>query len=190
MIRFVIALLSFIAAGGIIAFGVFPLWNEIGSAREEVAGLIREYDELQEISEARSKLTAEYNAIPAQDLSRLDDILPSGFETGQYLKDIEALSAQHGLFLQNIDFVRKDQPSSSAVRLSSQQRFTSLEVAFRVRGPYNLFRLFLADLEKLIRITDVTSISFAAQTLAGVPGSEAVSPSFEYALRGLIYYAP
>lgn len=190
MMRPTIALLSFLAAGGIIAFGIFPLRNEIRDARAEIDGLIREYDELQEIAGVRSKLTAEYNAIPSQDLSRLSSMLPSGFATGQYLKDIEALSARHGLFLQSIDFVRKDQPSSSAVRLPSQQRFTPLEVSFTVRGPYEIFRLFLVDLEKLVRITDVTNISFVAQPFSEIPESKAASPLFEYALRGLIYYTP
>ncbi|MDO8500180.1 MAG: type 4a pilus biogenesis protein PilO [bacterium] len=184
MSRFTIAIISLAAAAAILIFGVLPAWNSVGVARLEIKKLISVNDELQVIAKTRDELTAQYNTIPASDLTRLSSILPQKLSSAQFLRDIEALTTRRGLFLKSLDFVKQPSPTLSAqIQVSSQRLYIPASVSLNVRGSYDSLRAFLADLEKMIRLTDISDISFTAQS--SVPGSQV----FEYALRGSIYFS-
>lgn len=176
-------LLLFIAAGAFV-FGVIPAWNEMGALRKEIQGSINLNDELQEIALARDELTAQYNAIPQANLQKLSSVLPSGLATSQFLRDMEALANRHGMFLKSIDFVRREERPDSRILLPSQQASVPVNVSLAVKGQYASFRSFLNDLEKMIRITDVSDVSF------GAPSGEGASALLEISIKGSIYYAP
>ena len=188
MPRLTFAIILLAAAALLFVFGVLPAWNDLGAVRLEIRKLIRVNDELQAIAKTRDELTEQYNAIPQSDLVRISAILPAGFASAQFLRDMEALATRHGLFLKNLDFVKQPAPAaiSSSIQLPATRLYAAANVLFNVRGTYESLRAFLVDLEKMIRITDISDITFTAQ--AAVSKEGAIGPQlFEYALKGVIY---
>lgn len=188
MTRFTFGILLIFTAAGIFISGVLSSWKEISALRVEIGGLIKVNDELQEIAKIRDELTEQYNAIPPSDIAKLSSILPSGPGTAQYLRDIELLATKYGIFLKSIDFIKQERPTTQ-IQLPQQRLFTPLGIAFSLKGSYDSLRLFLRDLEKVIRITDISEISFSAQQAAGAAGQAQQLQALEYALKGTIYHA-
>lgn len=186
MSRLTFAIILFVAAAGVFIFGILPAWQEVGAMRLEVRELIRVNDELVAIAKKRDELTAQYNAIPQTDLFKLALILPRGLGSAQLLRDLEALATRHGLFLKSLDFV-KSAPTSAVAQIQAgvpaQRAYATANMSFNVRGTYDSLRAFLVDLEKMIRVTDISDISFTAQS--SVPGTQI----FEYALKGAVYFS-
>ena len=152
--------------------------------RAEIQKLIRLNDELQEISQTRDQLTAQYNAIPQGDLNKLSAMLPSGFGGAQLLRDMEALATKHGMFLKNIDLVTEAKTQTTQIQLPAQRLVAPLDVAFNTRGTYESLKSFLRDLEKVVRIIDLSDISFS-----GIQSADQKGPVlFEYSLKGVTYY--
>jgi len=188
MSRFTFAIILSLTAIALFVFGVLPAWSEVSAVRLDVRKLIRVSDELQAIAKTRDELTEQYNVIPQGDLVRLSAVLPQGLASAQFLRDMEALTARHSMFLKNLDFIKQPAsgPASVQIQLPAQRLYAPVSVSFSIRGSYESFRAFLVDLEKMIRITDISSIAFTAQTV--VPKEGAVGPVFfEYALKGTIY---
>lgn len=184
MSRLTLAIIFLLIAGAAFFFGVASEWEKVRSLRREIAGLIRINDELQEIAATRERLTNEYNSIPRGNFAKLSEILPPRLATAQYLGDIETLAARHGVFLKSIDFVKETKPVTGQIRLPVGRFSNAVNVSLSLRGSYESFRALLRDLEKLVRITDVSEISFGAQAVAAQQ-----SPLLEYSLKGSIYYA-
>lgn len=184
MSRLTFAIILLVASAAILIFGVVPAWKDVSAARLEIRKLIKVNDELQSIAKTRDDLTAQYNSISQSDLTRLSSILPKGLGSAQFLRDMEALATRHGLFLKNLDFVKSAAPTAVAqIQLPSQRPYASANVSFNVRGTYDSIHSFLIDLEKMIRVIDVSDISFTAQS--SVPGAQI----FEYALKGSVYFS-
>ncbi|MFY9461959.1 MAG: type 4a pilus biogenesis protein PilO [Candidatus Sungiibacteriota bacterium] len=188
MSRLTFAIILLVAGAALFIFGVLPAWEDVSAARLEIRKLIRVNDELQAIAKTRDELTEQYNSISQSDLVRLSAVLPQGLDSAQFLRDMEALATRHGLFLKSLDFIK--QPTtvtvSASIQLPATRLYAPANVSFNVRGTYESLRAFLVDLEKMIRITDISDITFTAQ--AAVPKEGVIGPAlFEYALKGAIY---
>ena len=185
MPRFSFAIVLLVIAAAVFFFGLFPAWQGVQAVRAEIQKLIRLNDELQEIAQIRDQLTAQYNAIPQSDVNKLSAMLPSGFGGAQFLRDMEALATKHGMFLKNIDLVTEAKPQTTQIQLPSQSLVAPLDVAFGMRGNYESLRSFLRDLEKMVRIVDLSNISFS-----GIQSVDQKGPVlFEYSLKGVTYYS-
>lgn len=184
MTRLTFAIVLLVLASAIFVFGLFPAWSGVQMARAEIQKLIRLNDELQEIARIRDDLTAQYNAIPQSDLNKLSAMLPSGFGSAQFLRDMEALATKYGMFLKNIDFVTKEKTQTTQIQLPVQRLVASIDVSFNARGSYESFRSYLKDLEKMARIIDISDISFSGVQLAVEKGPVLL----EYSMKGVTYY--
>ena len=179
---FVIVLIGLVAA--VLVFGLLPAWSGVQTVRPEIKKLIRLNDELQEVARIRDELTVQYNAIPQGDLNKLSTMLPSGFGSAQFLRDMEALATKHGMFLKNIEFVTKEKTQTTQIQFPAQRLVASIDVSFNTRGSYESFRSYLKDLEKMVRIIDISDLSFSGVQLAEQKGPVLL----EYSMKGVTYY--
>lgn len=182
MARITFALLLLAAAGAVFFFGVAPTWQSVRALQADVNDSLSVRDELLSIQQKRDDLTQSYNQISSEDLAKLSSILPAGFGTSQFLREMEVLAGNRSMFVKNIDFLKADKPASGPIQLSSQRLYAPIGISFGVRGTYESFRSFLRDMENMVRVTDIAEISFTAS--AGTGGS----PVLDYAMKGTIYY--
>ena len=181
MSRLTIGIILLFTTAVIVFLLIVPQWKEVGATRTEIARLQALNDELTKLAEQRDLLTREYNAISESDLTKLHGIVPRGQDTGTALVDFESLTAKNGLFLSRIDFSGEATQKGGLVP-SEARLVTPMPVSLAVRANYGSLRAFLGDLENMLRIFDVSDISFG--------GGQATSDQFEISLKGKMYYRP
>lgn len=182
MARLTFAILLLITAAALFFFGVVSAWQDVRALQAEVNQFEAVNTELETIQQKRDQLTEDYNTISAEDLSKLSLMLPADFGTSQFLLDMEALAGQRAVFLKNIDFLKAEKPGGAQIQLPSQRLYAPIGLSFTMRGTYESLRAFLRDLENMVRVTDISEISFTAGQTAGA------GAVFDYALRGTTYY--
>ena len=177
MARNLLGILFILTAIGVTIFWTNPLWVSLGEIREERARLESTAKRFQDLKKIRDDILATYNAISPADLVRLEELLPKSENVGTLLVNIEKLSGNNRVSLEQINIQSSTREESVPPPLplnAGENREgevgpalaagspASLPLSFSVRGSYDAFRSFLEAVEKNLRLIDVETISFNA----------------------------
>ena len=159
----------------LIAAAVWIFWSYTDPIYKETKGLkeIRtDYKtKLAQANEFRQKhenLAAEYQSFSETDITRLSRLVPDTVATVRLVMDVSDIAAKQNLLIKNIKISEPAKETGAdltpgAIRLgATDQDFNSIDLNFSVTGSYERFVAFLQDLERSLRILDVTEIKFAA----------------------------
>ncbi|OHB11492.1 MAG: hypothetical protein A3G05_01655 [Candidatus Zambryskibacteria bacterium RIFCSPLOWO2_12_FULL_45_14] len=121
-------------------------------------------DVLAEASEAielRDRLLSTYEAIPASEIERINKALPDNVDTVRLAFDLDGMASRYGISIKSIQaVVGADAGSSTIVLPELAGPYSEATVSFSFISTYSNFMRLLADLEKNLRIMDITSIKF------------------------------
>lgn len=117
----------------------------------------------------RDSVLNQYNAISDEDKARLDKLVPDNIDNVRLIIDISGIAARHGITAAGIKTSADTSISASTPKqtapnqiMSSGGGLSTVTVTFNVTTTYVNFITFLQDLERSLRILDVTSITLSA----------------------------
>lgn len=156
-----LSILVFIVGISLIFFFVLPIWDEISILKLKKEEIGKEVDSLRSIIIHIDDLSAKYNQASA-DLDKLALAIPSDQQLPELLIQFEEMVKRNGLVttgikLENTEEAPKDQ-------IGARRNIKSLSVSVSVDGSYSGFKGFLEDIEKNVRMMDVSAISFTKPT--------------------------
>jgi len=158
----------------LLALGLFfgyvrPTWDgQIAQDKADIASYDAALTAASNFTDNESKLQAERDAIPADQLDRLNAFLPDSVDNVQLILDLNALATRSGVILSN--FNTGVSPNGSATGNDSADTgggvtpgrgsaVDSLTLSVAATGSYDSFRTFLAGAEQSLRPLDVTQLS-------------------------------
>ncbi len=109
----------------------------------------------------RDILIAKKNTITNDDTKRLEKLLPSNIDNIRLILEISKIAEGRGLVAKNI-LVGDTLKTTSDTIGETNTPYGILSLKFTVNSSYNNFLNFLRDLEKNLRLLDITDISFNA----------------------------
>ena len=165
--RGLIAILFFAVAVAILALGARPLWENIVQVKTERDAFNSAILRINELRRVRDSLIQTYNSISQTDIRRVKKILPDTVSSGVFLVELSNLASENGLLLKSTDVSTAVRPGAPIIR-GVNQRYGEVGLKFVVSGPYERFGAFLRQLEKSLRIVDVTALSFSGSGQPGV----------------------
>jgi hypothetical protein len=107
----------------------------------------------------RDALITKRNNILAPDEAKLTRLLPSNIDNIRLIIEISGIAQNRGLTAKNISVGDMTQTTSNTIGQNSSS-YGTLSLTFTVTASYNDFLNLLKDLEKNLRLLDVTNISF------------------------------
>ncbi len=172
MFRFLIPVLILgIAVTGFFVF-VTPMYKEVSVLKTEVAAYNEALDNSKALENERDKLTAKYNTIDPEDLSRLQKLLPDNIDNIRLILEIEKIASPYGMVLKNVKYNSDENvsstPGEAVIRgggiapQETSNEYGTWNLEFSVTGSYNNFINFTNDLETNLRIVDVGGVSFTS----------------------------
>lgn len=176
-----IATILVIATIGLFYVYVSPTYGEITALRVEKA----EYDEAlnnsQKVQDARDELLGKYNSFATADLKRLEKLLPNYVDNIRLIIEIDSVASRYNMILKDVQVSVPAAPvgasgiTSNVLLGEDVLPYGTTELSFSVLGPYETYRSFVKDLEKSLRIIDITGISFSADNDAKDASKEVAS---------------
>lgn len=162
MLRFITPLLLIaIAVGGFLKF-TDPVFEEIKTLQAEKDTLNRALGNAKKLREAQDKLLAEFRNIPAEDLNRLNKLLPDNVDNVRLIIDINNIARPYGMTIRNIQIKTDEGRTEDSVIQDGSDKQGVVTLGFSVSGSYNNFKSFIADLARSLRLVDVTATTFSA----------------------------
>lgn len=149
-----------------VAIGVFytftsPQWGEVQGLKASAAEYGNALENIESIIENRDKLLEKYNALPKTEIDRLAKVLPNEAGAVGLAVDLDGMASRYGIVLKDLDVGGESDRDARTIALPENAKaYEKVVVNFSFISNYPNFISFLADLEKSLRIMDVTSVSF------------------------------
>jgi len=157
----------------VLAVGIYFTYTSgqisaLGAIQTTNAGYLSAITNAKKLIELRDSVLKQYNGISDQDKARLDKIVPSSIDNVRLMIDISGIAEDHGLTLSGLTTSAdtavtggNSAASTPAVTNSSTSQNTpsTVTVNFSVTTTYDNFISLLQDLERSLRILDVTHIT-------------------------------
>lgn len=116
-----------------------------------------------ELIEARDKVLQEINSIPKEDIEdRLDKMVPDNIDNVRLIIDVTGIVAKYGVSVKNIKTSAADTSSSASKdkKTSSTPKPSPVTLTFSMTTSYTNMIDILRDIEKSLRILDISRITF------------------------------
>jgi Tfp pilus assembly protein PilO len=179
-----------------------PMYNDITSLRTQVSSYNEALANSKTLENERDQLTQKESAIDPANLVKLEKLLPSSIENIRLILQIEQIASTYNMVVKNIKYDTTDTNStvstggtgaSAAPVVGGIQGGGTLQVAsknygtwnlgFSTTSTYNNFINFTKDLEKNLRIVDVSSIQFSSGTSVGLSPNSPGSYNYDFNLK-------
>lgn len=182
--------LSPIILVGISVAGFFlftnPYYKEVVALKDQVDSYNEALNNSKSLEAERDKLTQQYNSIDRNNLVKLERMLPDSVDNIRLILEIEKLAIPYGMILKDVKYDTKTQEEDTTLALKNAKTATAeennkeygtWELEFSTQGSYFDFLNFVKDLEKNLRIVDISSVEFSSKTGTGLAATQ---PSNNY----------
>jgi len=169
-----------------------PLYNDIQELRTQVVSYDKALSNSKALENERDILTAKDNSINPDDKIKLQKLLPNNVDNIRLILEIEQIALPYGMSLKDIKYSATKDTTKSAksgeatviqgggeVATSYLKDYGVWDLEFSTTGTYNNFLNFTRDLERNLRIVDVSSIQFSSEVASNSTLPESYSYSFK-----------
>ena len=141
----------------------------------------------------RDILTNKYNSIDPDNLSKLQKLLPDNVDNIRLIIEIGTIAAPYGMVLSDVKYSTATPQTGTTptgavqggVAQTVNKNYGIWDLEFSTTGSYANFLNFTKDLEKNLRIVDISSIQFSSDVSAGGVTS---SDSYKYGFKIKTYW--
>jgi hypothetical protein len=168
MVRFITPIILIGVA--IAAFFVItnPLYEDVKALHAKASSYDEALNNSKALENERDKLTAKYNSISTDNLSRIKKLLPDSIDNIRLILEIGQIASPYNMVLKNVKYNSSDEATTpdagvlAGGNVPVNKDYGSWNLEFSTSGTYNDFINFLGDLESNLRIVDISSISFSS----------------------------
>ncbi len=131
----------------------------------------------------RDRLTDKFNSFKAEDLVRLEKIVPDSVDNIKLILEIQEVAQDRGILVKNVEFepeqfVELDPAATAAAKEQAAKKqanlrrpgaasnldYEAFDLEFSIEGKYAAYVEFMKLLERSLRVVDVRAITFTPGT--------------------------
>lgn len=156
-----------------LAIGVFyvyidPTYRDVRVLQAQEAEYAAAVSSAKEVEQIRDGLVAKYNSFATEDLARLEEMVPKKIDNVRLVTEIDALGEQYGISVRSIQLVEEKQiQEEGSIVDGGSDQYRILRISFVFEAGYDSFVKFMGDLERNLRIVDLSTLSFSAVSDVG-----------------------
>jgi len=118
-----------------------------------------------EILALKEDLRIQYDSFSQDDRLKLQKMLPDEADTIGAILETDDIAAQNGVVITSVSDV--PEPTSSRTQVRARDNVSKSPATYEVSSDYQSFINFLMELERSLRITDLSALSFSVSEEAG-----------------------
>ena len=154
----------------IAAIGLFVVYtNPTYQASKALQVQAGAYDDAltksQQLRAIRDQLLSRRNTFSADDVQKLQEVLPDNVDNIRFIIDVNNIAARHNISLGNVQLGTiggTAQSQQGVAAATNGSAVGSVDIGFSINASYSDMLSFLQDLEHSVRLIDVEKLSFTA----------------------------
>jgi Tfp pilus assembly protein PilO len=157
---FLLPLLLIGTAIGLVLMYTLPQYEVLQRKLLEKSAYESALAQAAEILSLKEDLRIQYDSFSQEDRVKLQKMLPDKPDMIGSILETDDVASQNGVVVTSIE----DMPATESSGIVSRDELRTVGAAYGVVSNYESFLNFLRGLERSLRITDVTSLSFGSDT--------------------------
>src|SRR3989338_2233673 len=162
MFKLIVPIILIAVAVGLFVTFTNPLYREVVLLREGAKSYDEALDNSKALENERDMLTQKYNTIDPGNLAKLEKLLPENVDNIRLILEIEKIALPYGMGLRG----------GAAPVEPTNRNYGTWTLEFSTSGTYGNFLSFVRDLERNLRVVDISSIAFSSNISPAGPFSE------------------
>lgn len=168
------------------------------SKKEYIAAL----ESAQDLESRRTELATQYNSLSEQDLQNLESLLPNNVDNIKLVLELESLAKKYDILIENPkiqDFtaspstgvIGQDIRNSSGLGDGLYSLYGTSDLSFNISSNYQNIKLFLDDVEKNLRLIEISSIQIKVPEQDKNASANSIKKPldiYEVSIKAMIYY--
>lgn len=183
--RFLLPLLFIVAAVALFIGFTNPVYIDVQDLSSQADSYNEALVNSKKLQTRRDELTQTYNSFAQSDIRALETMVPNSVDNIGLIQEVQRMGLELGIIVKNVNFdpeqvVLEDgafeEGVTSTTTQSAQNRpqqgtgeintlYDTFLLEFTIEGSYDDFVTFLSELEKNLRIVDISSINFTANSI-------------------------
>ncbi len=160
--KLLIPIILILASIGLFYFVTDPEYTQIKQTSADYDRYNLILQKSNELLGERDKLNEKEHSVDRKDIALLQKMLPDTIDNVRLVLDLNSMAARDGVSLKNIKVNSASSGSSATTLGPSSSLYGSIGLQFSFSAPYPVFLNFLADIERSLRIVDITSLNVKA----------------------------
>ncbi len=136
-----------------------PTYAQISGLNSQLQQYNAALDQSTQVRQVRDTLLSRRNTFSTSDVNRIERLLPDNIDNIRLIIDINDIAARYHLQLANVAVSSQAASSAGGVGGGGGPLGT-VDLSFTVGATYDNFVAFLQDLQRSLRLIDVTRIKF------------------------------
>jgi Tfp pilus assembly protein PilO len=151
---------------GVFFFFIDPQKKELDTLLEEKNKNDVTIQKATELRAARGILGEKYKNISQDERTKLSQMLPDTVDNVRLILDINNIADKYGIVLKGISIsggpVDEGKEVNRGAGTTSGKLYGTIQLSFSFSANYDIFKIFLKDLEDSLRLVDITDFSIAS----------------------------
>lgn len=170
-----------------------PIYKEVMKNREKSSSYDTALGNSKAFEAVRDRLTQKFNSLRPESLARLSKLLPDNIDNIRLILEIEEkIAAPYGMVLKDVKYSTLPEGStdnsdnlarSGASIENLNKNYGIWDLEFSAQGTYSNFVKFLRDLERNLRIIDVSAVDFSSTSNIGAGGTPSETYTYSFKIR-------
>jgi len=160
--KFIFPLIFFGTALLLLFTVVKPLYLDVQVLGESDSQYEDALTRSQELQNLRERLTTKYQDLSSEDVSRITNLLPDNIDNVRLILDVDDIARANRMRISGISVSVVDNNGTGgrggSATTASQMAYEKMTLTFNTEAPYATFLMFLADLERSLRLVDISEL--------------------------------
>jgi len=139
-----------------------PAYNKIKTAEKDEVQYDEALNKSRELQTIRDSLLSKYNTFSPADIEKLEKLLPDNVDNVRLILEIDNTASKYGMNLRDVSVSGGTETTGKNIVEATAKDFYTITLSFSVSSSYANFVKFIEDLERKLRIVDVSRIVFKA----------------------------
>lgn len=153
----ILSIIFLIASLGLFFGYVDPTYTKIREYGVEKSDYDTALNNSKALQAERDKLLEKFNAMDKADVDKLSKLLPDNIDNVRLVIDIDEMAKSYGMRIRNF---KADASQKKDTIGRDNSAYGTLTLSFSTTASYNTFLAFMRDLERSLRVIDITSVAF------------------------------
>ncbi len=157
-----------------------PIYDEATALKVEADKYNEALANSKILQQERDRLTEKFNSFQAEDIKRLQKIVPDSVDNIKLILEIQEVAQERGILVKNVEFEPEQfleaDPNATAEEKAKAQSnlrrpgaannldYEIFDLEFSIEGKYGAYVEFMKLLERSLRVVDIRSITFTPGT--------------------------
>lgn len=152
---------------GVFFFFIDPQKKELDQLLKEKQQNETMLEKARNLRDSRGRLQEAYKKISEEDRDKLLKILPDTVDNVRLILDLDNLaSKKYGIVLKGISVsggpLQENKTVNSGINDTNNSSFGTIQISFSFSSSYDVFKIFMKDLQDSLRLIDITDFSITS----------------------------